>query len=148
AIRPIVTFGSLPNRVQIEPIAVEVFASTAPIMWRLLYYPPGSTLPITGGTWAAPNANSAVEANASGTALSLTGSIEIGGGYVPAAAAGNARASVSLSLPPEAAPLVLDAAGAGDPRTTNVGANPAYLVVSGLGASATAGAHLTWQEVR
>ena len=146
AIRPAVTYGTLPNRIFIIPRAYDVIGVSGAIGYRVLYYPPGSADPITGGAWAAMNANSATEINIGGTALSLTGAIEIDSGYV-GTSGGSARGQVSgaISL---GYPFTLNAAGAGDPRTTNVGASPAFLVVSGLGAGASSSARITVEEVR
>lgn len=145
AVRPALTYNSIPNRVQIRITHLNTLATTNSIIWRVLYYPPGSANPVTGGTWVQPD-NSASEFNVSGTALSLTGAIAIFDGYTPAASGGSAE-NTDDNIP-LFYPLSLDAAGVGNILTTNIGANPAYIVVSGLGAGATAGATLSITEVR
>jgi hypothetical protein len=151
AIRPVTTFGVLPNRIHIQVSNLEVYASGGPTTWRLLYYPPGSANPVTGGTFAQPNANSAVEANSSGTALSLTGAIELNSGFVAASAGASHSEQASNIIAENVAqsyPIVLDATGGGSPLVTNVGGNPAYIVISAVGASASAAAKITWIEIR
>lgn len=136
ALRPAATLNSIVNRVFIKIADVQCIGASSAFAWRLLYYPPGSADPITGGSWAAANANSATEFNVGGTALSLTGAIPLSGGYVPAAI-GAARSVIGASIA-QFYPLTLDAAGT----------NPAYLVVSGLGAGATGGAFVQVTEIR
>jgi hypothetical protein len=147
AIRPATTFNGIVNRIRIIVVAVDILASAAPVRYRLLYYPPGSTNPITGGAWAAANSASGVEANATGTALSLTGAIAVQGGFVGAASGATNRASASESIVSNY-PVTLNASGAGSPLTSNVGANPAYVVLSAIGAGASAAGQIDWEEIR
>jgi hypothetical protein len=148
AIRPRLTLGGIPNRVFIEIADIADYSSAGPADWRLLYYPPGSVSPITGGAWASPSTESAVEANVSGTALSLTGAIEIARGYLGASTGASSRIAAVAQIS-QLLPLTLDMAGANDPRTSNVGANPAYLVLSALGNNpAVASGSILWRETR
>jgi hypothetical protein len=149
ALRPALTFGGIPNRVLIDVRSVDVLAQSAPVDWRLLYYPPGTADPITGGSWAAPNIYSATEVNAAGTALSLTGAIEVARGSVAASGGGGGGIrGTAISNVSQAYPLVLDMAGANNPLTSAVGANPAYLVLAAIGAGATASGGAEWWETR
>jgi len=150
AIRPAITFGTLNNRIGINVSSIDVFSAGASVTWRLLYYPPGSANPITGGAFAVPNANSGVEINTTGTALSLTGAIELASGYVAAAATGNSSDEIAGLIPSttQSYPLTLDASNVSSPLTTNVGANPAYLVLSAVGVGATSAGRMNWQEIR
>jgi hypothetical protein len=147
AIRPALTLNSIVNRIRLRSVNASVLAIGSSVRYRLLYYPPGTSNPVTGGAWAVPNAASGVEANASGTALSLTGAYEMQGDFVGAGVGVASRGS-SAVIVTQTMPLTLDMAGAGDPRTTNVGNNPAYLVLAALGASATAAGRMEWEEVR
>jgi len=144
AIRPAVQFGGVPNRVRIDLREIDIMAvANNALDWRLLYYPPGTANPVTGGTWAVPHGQSAVEANSSGTALDLTGAYEITRGSLPASA--QVRGVVTANVL-NAYPLTLDMSGAENPLTSNAGANPAYLVLAAIGASATAAGSMRWSE--
>jgi len=148
ALRPALTFGGIPNHVQIEAQDVHVLATGAPVDWRLLYYPPGTTNPVTGGTWAAAT-HSATEVNVSGTALSATGAIELARGGVPSAGGGGGGLrALSQQNTIASFPLVLDMAGSNNPLTSNAGANPAYLVLAAIGAGGTASGGIEWWETR
>jgi hypothetical protein len=147
ALRPLTTFNGVPNRIRIIVTAVDILASAAPIRYRLLYYPPGSTNPVTGGAWAAAASASGAEVNTTGTALSLTGAIAIQGGFVGAGAGATNRAATSESIV-STYPVTIDASGASSPLTSNAGANPAYIVLSALGAGASACGQIDWEEIR
>jgi hypothetical protein len=149
AIRPATTFNSIPNRIQIEAVEVTIGTATDPVEWRAYYYPPGTTNPVTGGTWAAANDASGVEVNASGTAISTTGGYEIARGLVASNSTGNSRTAMSARLT-QVLPLTIDASGSNSPLTSNAGANPAYIalyVVATSGSPSAAGT-ITWQEFR
>lgn len=146
AIRPALTFNSLPNRIMVQLAGLDIFA-TGSMRWRAWYFPPGSANPVTGGSWTAAAAGSGVEINVSGTGFSSTGGYGFQGGYVGVAVAGNARSNISQNIL-QAAPLTIDMAGAGDPRSSNVGANPAYIVFTALGAGSAAAAWPYWREIR
>jgi hypothetical protein len=144
AIRPAVTFGTVPNRVKIDLRELDIMAvANNALDWRLLYYPPGTADPITGGTWAAAHDQSAVEVNSSGTALDLTGAYEITRGSLPASAQIKGQTSLDVL---SAYPLTLNISGAESPLTSNAGAGPATLVLAAIGASATAAGSLRWGE--
>jgi hypothetical protein len=145
AVRPAVAHGTVPNRVEIEVQDVNILAVAAnPLNWRLLYYPPGTADPITGGTWAAANTESAVEVNVAGTGLSLTGAYEIAQGSLASSAQSRGQA---LSKVVNAFPLTLNASGANSPLTSVAGASPATLVLAASGSSATAAGGLRWWEL-
>jgi hypothetical protein len=144
AIRPAATFGGVTNRVRIDVRELDIMAvANNALDWRLLYYPPGTTNPVTGGAWAVPHGQSATEVNASGTALDLTGAYEVTRGSLPASA--QVRGSLTTQVV-SAYPLTLDISGANSPLTSAAGANPAYLVLAAIGANATAAGSLRWWE--
>jgi hypothetical protein len=149
AIRPATTFNSLVNRIWIEAIGIVAFASSAPVEWRVYYYPPGTANPVTGGTWAVVNTASGVEVNTSGTAISTTGGYEIARGIIGADATGNSRGAMNSRVG-QLLPLTLDASGASSPLASNTGANPAYLALYAiaLSGSPTAAGSMTWTEIR
>ncbi len=145
AIRPALTFGGIPNRITIQVTSIDVLALSASVRWRLLYYPMGSANPVTGGAWASANGASGVEVNASGTALSLAGAYTVQGGFVGSSTGGTNRAAATEHII-QTLPLTLDMAGANSPLSSNVGANPAYLVLAAIGTGATAAGWIDWQE--
>lgn len=147
AIRPALTFGGLPNRVLIKPISVDIYADANPLRWRLLYYPPGSSDPTTGGTWVSANSLSATEIKTDATGLTIGSGIEITSGYVTAAGGVSNRNSTD-SMVSLMYPLTINASGTNNPLDNNTGASPAYLVLSALGASANAAGRLEWSEIR
>ena len=107
----------------------------------------GTADPTTGGSWVAANAASGVEVKAAATALSLTGAYAIQGGFVGTSSGGSNRAAAAESII-QTLPFTIDAAGADNPMTSNVGGNPAYLVLAALGAGATAAGWIDWEETR
>ena len=147
ALRPLTTFGTVPNRTSIRIIGFDALAISAPLRCRMLYFPPGSANPITGGAWAQPNAESAVEVNVSATAVNVAGSYEIGRALIGSSTGATSRFAASTRIV-QTFPVTIDAAGAGNPLTSSAGANPAYVVLTGLGASATAAGGLEWEEIR
>lgn len=148
AVRPALTIGDGPitNRVQAAVQEIEVYA-TAAVDWSLWYFPPGNGDPLTGGTWAAAAGASSIEFNALATALTLTNGLRIAGGIaVASGSGGSARGAVSASVQ-QTLPLTLDICGANNPLTSNVGANPGYLVLTASGTGSAAGA-INWKEIR
>jgi hypothetical protein len=149
AIRPATTFNSIPNRIQIEAVEVNIGSATDPVEWRAYYYPPGTTNPITGGSWAAANNASGVEVNSSATAISTTSGYEIARGLVASNSTGNSRTATSARLT-QVLPLTIDASGSNSPLTSNAGANPAYVALYAVATSGSplAAGTITWQEFR
>jgi hypothetical protein len=148
AIRPALTIGPGPitNRVQAAIQDIEVY-STAGADWSLWYFPPGNGDPLTGGSWAAVNDISSIEANASATAVTLTGGYRIASGFaVTSGTGGGARGAVSAAIQ-QTLPLTLDICGVNNPLTSNVGANPGYLVLTASGTGSVAGV-INWKEIR
>jgi hypothetical protein len=146
ALRPALTFSTIPNRIQALVQEIEVY-STASADWSLWYFPPGTADPLTGGSWAVPNAASSVEVNAAATAVTLTNGYRIAAGIaVSSGTGGSARGAVASAIQ-QTLPLTIDVCGANNPLTSNVGANPAYLVLAASGTGNVAGA-INWKENR
>jgi hypothetical protein len=148
AIRPRLTLYGIPNRVRIKIINTSAVALSNSIRWALRYYPPNTANPVTGGTFTAANAESAVEANVTGTALTTAGSYIIQHGFaITTGGGGQARAVDSANII-QTTVLALGMVSSGSPLVDNDGGNPAYMVLSALGASATAVGAMEWEEVR
>jgi hypothetical protein len=133
SIRPKATFNSITNRGTIIPLDAQIYVSTAPAYFEVVY---GGTL---GGTpsWTTAGTNSIVEYDVAGT--TVTGGEVLAAGYVATTGTGgNARGSSTTPLLSKL-PLVLDAAGA----------NPIALsvVVTGIGGTANTTAALNWREL-
>lgn len=103
AVRPALLFGGKQNRVQLrlESIAWLAVSGAAEYKWEVLYNPT-----ITGGAWAAVDANSTAEVNITGTAV--TGGIVVAQGFDNAAAA--ARQYQAVLEREQRYPWVLDQA--------------------------------------
>jgi hypothetical protein len=150
AIRPALTVGTeaLPtvNRIQAFVEEIEVYA-TAAADWALWYFPPGTSDPVTGGSWARLNTASSIEANVAGTALALTGGLQIAGGVALASGTGGSARGAASATIQQTLPLALDCCGANNPLESNVGANPAYLVLAATGTGNVAGV-VNLREIR
>lgn len=105
AIRPALLFGGKQNRIQLhmENIAWLATSGAAEYLWQLYYNPT-----ITGGAWAAVDANSSAEANVTGTAIAGSG-IVIAQGFDNAATA--TRQYQNFVAEAQRFPWCLDAAG-------------------------------------
>lgn len=141
AVRPALLKGSggVVNRATILVDEVEIY-STAAADWSVWYFPPGTANPITGGAWAAANPGAAVEVNASGTALNLSGGYRIASGVAVASGTGGSARGATASQVQQVLPLTLDICGANSPLTSNVGANPGYIVLAATGTGNVSGA--------
>jgi hypothetical protein len=150
AIRPALLLGAegqqITNRVQAAIDDVEVYA-TAAVQWSLWYFPPGTSDPVTGGSWARANTSSSVEANVTGTALSLTGGLRIASGFTAAAGSGGNARGTTADTVQQTFPLTLNICGANSPLESAVGASPAYLVLSVSGTGNASGV-INWRETR
>jgi hypothetical protein len=133
AIRPAATFNSIVNRTSIRLQEIAAWAAEAPVAVRVYYNPT-----VTGGTWAAVGATSAVEVN---TTATFTGGTETALIFVPTAQAVKQTAAGVQSLVSQL-PFTLDAAGA-NPITIGLTA-----VRIGPSGTATVGAELSWREYR
>jgi hypothetical protein len=150
-IRPALLFPATTgttNRINLQVSDVNLYADGGSLRWQLLYYPPGTTNPVTGGTWAQANDASGVEVNVAGTALSLTGAYAIQSGYIGATGQ-TGRVSAPTRII-QTIPLTLDMSGANSPLTSNVGGNPGYIVLAalGVGQGATGAGSIDWEEIR
>ena len=135
SIRPKTTFNSITNRSRFALEAVDVLVTgNNPVLWELVI---GQA--ITSPSYADVNATySAVEASTAGT-LSGDPAIVIASGYV---AASNQTKSAATKPLTSRYPITLDAAGA-------VRANGTLtLLATGIGATSTIRAALSWREVR
>ena len=149
ALRPKVTFEGIPNHIRIRIADKDVTAITNPVRWAIRYYPPGVADPVTGGSWVSANDQSGVEVNISGTAASIANSYALSQGFsITTGTGGNARGSERTDFF-QTTILTLSACALADsPLTSNANGLPAHIVLTGLGASATAAAVLEWEEVR
>lgn len=104
AIRPAATFGGKQNRslFKLESISWLAVAGAGEFMWQVVY-----NASITGGAWAAVNADSTAEINITGTAVA--GGIVVAQGYDNASLA--ARQFQSVLDREQRYPWVLDQAG-------------------------------------
>lgn len=131
AIQPALTFNSLPNRETVVPLDLSVLSGNTNVLVEVVY---GAA--VTGGSWAVPDANSAVEVNK--TATGITGGIVVDSFYLGASTQ-QARATAVQNIVSRL-PLVLDAAGA----------NPKGLAIcaTGLGGTSACYAAMSWKELR
>ena len=132
-IRPKATFNSIVNRGQIVPEQIDIYVTTAPAYYEIIY---GGTL---GGSpsYTSAGDNSIVEYDVAGT--TVTGGEVLDTGFVVTSGTGvTARGNVSAGLLSKL-PLVLDKAGA----------NPINLavVITGIGGNPVARASITWREM-
>jgi hypothetical protein len=141
SIRPAATFGGKVNRSGLVPEEVSFYTSAQSIYWELVY---GGVL--TSGSFAAVDAQSAVEVDKGATAIAGgvvidSGYLDAGGGLLPASRS-NAGAGRILSK----LPLRLTPAGA---HPTGTPSDNLTLVATSIPGSATnvAGA-LNWRETR
>jgi len=136
SIQPATTFNSITNRIQIEPLSVELLVTGSnPIYWELCL---GATFSGTP-TWTSVNATySGMKYNSAGT-ISGTPAIILASGYVNSTAAsrGSGKAEINSLYP-----ITLDAAGA--VRTLGT----LTLCVTGIGSTSATRAALNWKEVR
>jgi len=130
-IRPAATFNSIANRTTIIPLDVSVVAGSTAILVEVLY---NTTL--SGGSWAAADAASAVQVNKTPTGIS--GGIVIAAFHVGA----NGQRSQLTQTKSVASrlPLVID----------STGANPIALAIAatGLGGASSSYAAMSWKELR
>jgi hypothetical protein len=138
AIRPALLSGTIPNRSTILIDEVTVYA-TAAVDWSLWYFAPGVASPLTGGSWAAVGAVSSVEMNASATAINLADGVLIAAGVAVASGAGGSARGVAATQITQTLPLTIDACGANNPLASNVGANPAHLILTASGTGNVSG---------
>jgi hypothetical protein len=130
-IRPNTVFNSIANRTTIIPFDVSLVAGTNPVLVEILY---NATL--AGGSWAAVDSSSAVQANITPTGFS--NGIPIANFHVGA----NGQQSQQAQAKNISARL---------PITLNVaGASPIELVVvaTGLGGASDCYAAINWKELR
>ena len=130
SIRPAATFNSITNRAFIIPLQIDVAAASATILVEVFH-----ATALTGGTWTAADAASAVEVGV-GQTLGTLGK-RIDGFYVTSAA--NARGAGSATIA-DSYPLTLSVAGTA-PQALTVTAT----TLTGTG---TARAALRWKEIR
>jgi hypothetical protein len=150
AIRPALVFGTnnIVNRMHFDLAGIDVMALSNPVRWRLLYYPPGTADPTTGGSWV-QGTDSGIESKIGMTSLSLVGAYTLAAGFVPASGGASGRASASEQIDARY-PLTLDAAGGNSPLTSNTGATPACFVLAALqnSGNATCAGIIEWTESR
>lgn len=134
SIRPKATFNSIVNRGVILPEGADVFVTTAPAYYEVVY---GGTL---GGSpsWASAGDNSIVEYDVAGTTVTGGEILETGYVVTSGTAAPSSRGASSTSLLSKL-PLVLDKAGA----------NPIILsiVLTGIGGTPVGYAAVNWREL-
>lgn len=133
SIRPKATYNSVVNRGTIRPEAVDIYLTTTPAYYEVVY---GGAL---GGSpsWVSAGGNSIVEYDVAGT--TVTGGEVLAAGYISTTGTGGtARGAVEATLLSKL-PLVLDAAGE----------NPIALsvVLTGIGGTATVYAAVNWREL-
>jgi len=90
----------------------------------------------------------AVEANVTATSFTGTGAYVIAGGYINTAGTGNnqrGQGTIDIAF---GYPLVNDIAANDNPITSNLGGNPAHILLVAVGASATALGTVVWEEIR
>lgn len=136
SIQPATTFNSITNRIQTEPLSVDLLVTgNAPVYWELCI---GATFSGTP-TWTNVNTTySGMKYNSAGT-ISGTPSIILASGYVAASAANKSSGSQTIR---SRYPITLDAAGAVRALGTLT------LCVTGIGAASATRAALTWKELR
>lgn len=136
SIQPATTFNSITNRIQIEPLTVDVLVTgNSPVYWELCL---GATFSGTP-TWSAVNSTySGMNFNSAGT-ISGTPSIILASGYVAASSPNKNAGSQSIR---SRYPITLDAAGAVRALGTLT------LCVTGIGAASATRAALNWKELR
>jgi hypothetical protein len=114
--------------INISGIEALVSGNNPYALYKVFYFPSGVADPLTNESWTAMDTNSAVDYDISATAITLTNGICIASGYI----GGSNRASLELE-DSIYVPLSLDISGAGDPLTTNTGANSAIISVVATG---------------
>jgi len=131
AVRPAASFKGLTNRGQMVLEGVDFLASSGAdeVHWQLVYNPV-----VTGGTWAAVNAESIAERNITGTAI--VGGIVIDSGFVWAAA--GTRIPINVEEEHLKYPWVRDA-------TTQM---PMALCFRDASGSSNIVASMRWRELR
>jgi hypothetical protein len=119
------------RRVNVTHIDVKVNGTSPSAQFLLYYFPAGTANPLTGSSFVSANTYSAVEYDVTASAISLTGGYLIGftsGGGT----GGNSRIGFSDDVQ-LFYPFNVDGWGAGDPTSTNTGANPAYISICAIG---------------
>jgi hypothetical protein len=134
AIRPSTTFNALTNRMTILPQDLDLYVGSAadnPVYWQLIR---GGT--VAGGAWGSAATTSGVLVNTTGTAI--TGGVTIAAGYDRPSTGGPVINLDNLGTSDLA--LTLDAAGSA--------AVELALVITPLTGTVSAGAAITWLEMR